>query len=104
MMETGVSHHARYLETGRASKARWSAANRESINAKRHERRLKQRMARLGSNKCLNCEILLVERLNWARGRSKLYCRKCLTEYREEVRRHRWRRCYRKLGISMKSV
>jgi len=95
----GASLHAKYLETSRASKAKWASRNRERINAKRRERRLKTRAGRLKGKLCLNCEVLLVGRLNWSPGRTNLYCRKCLTENREEARRHRWRRYYyRKTG------
>jgi hypothetical protein len=64
----GVSLHAKYLETSRASKAKWASKNRERINAKRKERHLKARAGRLEGKVCLNCEVLLVERLNWSPG------------------------------------
>ena len=97
--------HAKYLETSRASKASWAARNRDRINAKRRERRLKARAEKLSDKNCLNCEMMLTVRLNWSPGRSYLYCRKCLTEHREEVRRHRWRRYYnRKNGITPKRI
>jgi hypothetical protein len=95
-----ASLHFKYPETSRASKARWSAQNRDRINARRRERRLKMRAVKLARKQCKNCTVLLVERLNWSPGRSYVYCRKCLTEHREEIRRHRWRRYYyRKNGI-----
>src|SRR5665213_2747366 len=95
--------HAKYLATSRASKANWTAHNRDRINAKRRERRLRQRSARLAKRHCLNCTALLSERLDWSAGRSNLYCRKCLTEHPDEVRRDRCRRYYnRKNNIKPK--
>ena len=64
-------------------------------NEKRKARRLEQRKQRLLGKHCLNCEILLAERLEDS-GRSYVYCRKCLTEYKDEARRNRWRRYYKR--------
>jgi hypothetical protein len=95
----GVSLHKKYLETSRVSKARWAANNRDRINAKRRERRLKARRERLAGQRCPNCTVLLSERLDYSSGHCILYCRKCVTDYPDEVRRHRWRRYhYRKTG------
>jgi hypothetical protein len=95
-----MSLHAKYLETSRRSKANWAARNRERINARRRERRLKVRAARLADKHCLNCTAKLSERLDWSPGRSYLYCRKCLDENPAEVGRHRTRRYfYRKTGL-----
>lgn len=62
-------------------------------NEKRRARRLEKRKEALASKHCLNCDILLAARLIDS-GRSFLYCRKCLTEYRAEARRNRWKRYY----------
>lgn len=86
-------------------KDKWASKNRDRINAKRRARRLVGRKERLGDKTCIACEILLVERLEIDGGRTALYCRKCLTEYRAQTRRHRWRRYYyRKRGIKPTTV
>lgn len=71
----------------------WHKDNRERLNALRKARRLKARQAKLEDKRCLNCTILLAARLE-DKGRSHLYCRKCITEYKAEVGRHRCRRYY----------
>lgn len=65
----------------------------ETKNAKRRARRLKERKARLAGLHCLNCDVLLSERLEGT-GRSFKYCRMCLTEHQREVMRARCRAYY----------
>ena len=64
-------------------------------NKKRQIKRLQERKTKLQGKHCLNCSILISERLI-DKGRSYLYCRKCLTEYKDEVRRNRWCRYYQR--------
>ena len=65
----------------------------EEKNAKKRLKRLGERKERFKDKHCLNCDIFISERLI-DKGRSYLYCRKCLTEYKDEARRNRWRRYY----------
>lgn len=91
-----MSTYRKYYEANR----RYVETHREERNAKRRAKRLAARLTLLEGKKCLNCEILLVARLGIDNGRSYLYCRKCITEYSTEARRHRIRRYYyRKKGI-----
>lgn len=86
-----VSTYKKYYEANR----RFIEKNRDTINARKRERRLAQRKEKLKGKHCLNCDILLVARLE-DKGRSYIYCRRCLTEYRREVMRHKWNRYSRK--------
>lgn len=69
------------------------ALTKDERNARRKQRRLEARKERIKDKHCLNCTILLAARLEDA-GRSYLYCRKCITDYKDEARRNRWRRYY----------
>ncbi len=78
----------------------WNKRNRDKINAYKRAYNLRQKQKKLQNQKCLNCEILLMER---SKG-TRIYCTKCVKEYPKEVRRHKWRRYYyRKKGITKRS-
>lgn len=69
------------------------ALSKEEKNARKRQRRLTLRKEKVSGKHCLNCDILIAARLE-EKSRSYLYCRKCITEYKVEARRHRWRRYY----------
>lgn len=74
----------------------WNKANRDKINAYKRAYRRRKLLQKLQDKHCLNCEVLLNQRLDWSKGRTYLYCRKCITEYPKEVNRHKCRRSYHK--------
>lgn len=86
-----VSSYWKYHEANR----RYIENNRQLINARKRERRKQQKLLTMQGKRCLNCDILMVERCKGVR----IYCESCVKNYPIEVRRHRWRRYYnRKKG------
>lgn len=75
------------------------ALSRDERNARRRQKRLDLRKEKLKGKHCLQCDILIAELLE-DNGRSFLYCRKCIVEYKEETRRHRWRRYHQRKQLS----
>lgn len=81
------------MTTYQKYKARGYVRDKAKHNAQRRAKRLAARLKALEGKQCLNCEILLVARLEDGK-RCYLYCRKCITEYSMEMQRHKWRRYY----------
>lgn len=75
----------------------WYKDNRDRRNARRRELRAARKIASLQGKRCLNCDILMVERCKGVR----VYCASCVKNYPDEVRRHRWRRYYYRLKHGM---
>jgi hypothetical protein len=94
-----IKYPSQSPERMKVYREKWALNNKHKIIEAKRRRRLKARLKKLEGKKCLNCEILLKARLV-DKGRSYLYCRKCISEHTLEVRRHKWRRYYyRKKGI-----
>jgi len=94
-----VKYPSQSKERMNVYRKKWAMKNKHKIIAYRRKSRHEARLKRLEGKKCLNCEILISSRII-DKGRSYIYCRKCITEYKVEARRHRWRRYYyRKKGI-----
>lgn len=81
------------VEKMKIYRKRYVLKNKGILVAKKRKWRLAKRKAKLAGKHCLNCDILLTERLV-DKGRSYLYCRKCILEYGKEIQRDRIRRYY----------
>lgn len=93
-----VSNYHKYFEANK----RYLDKTREKRNALKRAQRLKARKQKLANKHCLNCDILLAERLE-DKGRSYLYCRKCLIEHKDEVLSHKYSRYWAKLPKEVKT-
>lgn len=74
------------VEQLRIWRREWALRNRDYVNMKRRERRLRKRVGIMGEKRCLLCDILMVSTFGGCR-RNKLYCNSCLTNDYERVRK-----------------
>lgn len=80
------------MKNRKLSDRKYLESHRAQINDYRRRKRKEKKLAQMQGKKCLNCDILMVERCKGTR----IYCESCIKNYPKEVRRHSWNRYYKR--------